>query len=328
MGPAPQIARIRVRTPFHVGPTNVYLLRGDAVVLVDAGPNTPDALADLQEGLRQHHVGIEDVELVLLTHQHVDHVGLAGLVAERSGAVVAAAESLVAYFANFPNSVAEERTYQHAIAQLHGAPEEAARRVADRIPAQAKLVAPIEISYPLADGAVVDAGGRRLQALARPGHSPSDTVYVDHQGRCAFVGDHLLAHISSNAIVHRPLTGPADPASRSSSLRAYLASLAATAELDVDVLEPGHGKPIRGHRDLVAERIALHEGRKNEVWALTGDEPVSAFEIAERMWGSVALEQPYLTLSEVLGALDLLVEEGRVELEQRDGAIRYVAAER
>jgi hypothetical protein len=53
--------------------------------------------------------------------------------------------------------------------------------------------------------------------------------------------------------------------------------------------------------------------------------PLSAHEIALQMWGNVAVTQAYLTLSEVLGHLDVLVEAGQaVELES-DGASVFEA---
>ena len=42
--------------------------------------------------------------------------------------------------------------------------------------------------------------------MHRPGHSPSDTLFWDAERRLLIAGDHLLAHISSNPLVTRPLT--------------------------------------------------------------------------------------------------------------------------
>ena len=54
----------------------------------------------------------------------------------------------------------------------------------------------------LSDGDVIRAGGRDLRVVARPGHSTTDTLFVDDAERIAFVGDHLLASISSNTEVY------------------------------------------------------------------------------------------------------------------------------
>jgi hypothetical protein len=51
--------------------------------------------------------------------------------------------------------------------------------------------------------------------------------------------------------------------------------------------------------------------------------PLSAFEIALEMWGNIAVTQAYLTLSEVLGHLDLLVAEGKVRELEQAGSVRF-----
>ena len=63
---------------------------------------------------------------------------------------------------------------------------------------------------------------------------------------------------------------------------------------------------------LIDERFALHERRANKIGGLIEEQPRSAYEIAQSLWGNVAVTQAYLTLCEVLGHVDLLLEEGRV----------------
>ena len=57
------------------------------------------------------------------------------------------------------------------------------------------------------------------------------------------------------------------------------------------------------------------------------ERPLTAFEVAQRMWGNVAVTQAYLTLSEVLGHMDLLLADGRVSEEPGgDGVVRFAGA--
>ena len=86
----------------------------------------------------------------------------------------------------------------------------------------------------------------------------------------------------------------------------------ATAELDVELVLGGHGEPVRDHRALIAERLRLHERRARKIERILGRGPMSAHEIAVAMWGNVAVTQAFLTLSEVLGHLDLLIADGGV----------------
>ena len=44
------------------------------------------------------------------------------------------------------------------------------------------------------------------------------------------------------------------------------------------------------------------------------------------MWGNVAVTQAYLTLSEVLGHVDLLLADGRATEQERDDVVRFAAS--
>ena len=77
-----------IPTPFAVGGVNCYLLDDDPLTLIDTGPNSGKALDDIERQLDALGHAIEDLELIVITHQHIDHLGLVDIVAERSGAKV------------------------------------------------------------------------------------------------------------------------------------------------------------------------------------------------------------------------------------------------
>src|SRR3954467_10824527 len=82
------IHRLSIPTPFAVGRVNCWLIEDEPLTLVDCGPNSGLALDELETGLRERGHTIEDLERIMLTHQHFDHVGLLGVLARRSGAEV------------------------------------------------------------------------------------------------------------------------------------------------------------------------------------------------------------------------------------------------
>jgi glyoxylase-like metal-dependent hydrolase (beta-lactamase superfamily II) len=304
--------RVVLPTPFPVGPVNCWVLRGDPLTLVDTGPHTPEALAALESGLAALGLRVEDVELLVLTHQHSDHVGLAATIVARSGCAVAAHRLLVGYVGDVQAAMAAEEAWEDELLRLHGTPDD--RREAflavmrERRPYGGAGTA---VDHALEEGDVLDAGRLRLRVALRPGHSPTDTIFCDDATGAALVGDHLIAHISSNPLVHRPAVDPVDPRRRRSSLRAYVSSLERTAEDDLAVLHTGHGVEITGHRELIAERIRLHDRRVEQVHAALGGGPRSASELSALLWPGLPPNQAFLTLCEVLGALDLLEESGR-----------------
>ena len=70
------ISQITIPTPYAVGDTHVYLLKGDTLSLVDTGVKTKEAWEALKIQLREIGYGPEDIEQIILTHHHVDHIGL------------------------------------------------------------------------------------------------------------------------------------------------------------------------------------------------------------------------------------------------------------
>lgn len=61
------------------GDVHAYVLKGDAVTLVDCGPMTQEAQHAFVTQLKEHHLSIDDIDQVVLTHHHADHVGLLDL---------------------------------------------------------------------------------------------------------------------------------------------------------------------------------------------------------------------------------------------------------
>ena len=116
------------------------------------------------------------------------------------------------------------------------------------------------------------------------------------------------------------------PAELPKALVQYLDSLAATREMDADLVLSGHGEPITDHRGLIDQRFAIHRRRADMIHAGLGERSRTAYEIAQALWGNVAVTQAYLTLSEVLGHLDMLADEGRVREVARRGVILFEAA--
>ena len=96
--------------------------------------------------------------------------------------------------------------------------------------------------------------------------------------------------------------------------------------MDVDLVLPGPRRP--DHRPPHPDRRALRAAPRGAPTRSTGcssERPRSAYEIAQALWGNIAVTQAYLTLSEVLGHTDLLANEGRVREVERDGRCRVRA---
>ena len=316
------IHRLGIPTPFAVGRVNVYLIEDEPLTLVDAGPNSGTALDELGRGLEGLGHSIEEIELVVLTHQHMDHLGLVGLVASRSGADVAAIDVAVPYVERFTDEAQADDDFASEVMLRHGLSEDVVSALQSVSRAFRGWGARADVTRVLRDGELLELRDRTLEVCFRPGHSPSDTTFYDAERKLLIAADHLLPHISSNPIITRPRDGTQG---RPQALVTYLESLRRTREMELDLVLPGHGEPITDHRSLIDERFRLHRRRADKLERLIAERPRSAYELAQALWGDIAVTQAYLTLSEVLGHTDILLNEGRVREVEEEGVVRFEA---
>jgi glyoxylase-like metal-dependent hydrolase (beta-lactamase superfamily II) len=324
------IHAIAVPTPFLVGRVNCYLIEDDPLTLVDTGPNSGKSLDELERALQDLGHTIEDLGLVVITHQHMDHLGLLEIIARRSGAEVAALHLLGPYLENFSASATADDAFSMRVMLRHGVPPDVATALSAVGAAFRGFGSAGRVTRPLHDGDELTLRDRTLRVLHRPGHSPSDTIFFDERRRLLISGDHLLGHISSNPLISRPLA-PAAPqthpaaAERPHALIDYIASMRATRALPVELTLTGHGSPVLDHAALIDERLRMHDRRARKLRRLLEPAPLTAYELASQMWGNVAVTQAYLTISEVLGHLDLLISEGQVREDLGEPVSRFAA---
>jgi glyoxylase-like metal-dependent hydrolase (beta-lactamase superfamily II) len=314
---------LRIPTPFAVGRVNCYLIEDEPLTLVDTGPNSGKALDELESQLAERGHSIDELELLIVTHQHIDHLGLAEIVVQRSGAKVAALGIASERLANFDEDAEAEDRFAVELMLRNGIPEEVTVALRGVSRSFRGWGSHVEVTHPLEDGEALPFRDRTLQAIHRPGHSPSDTVFWDEDRRILLAADHLIAHISSNPLISRPLDGSSR---RPQALVTYIESMRKTRAMPAEIVLSGHGEPIVDHAALIDERIAKHERRKEKIYKLIAEQPRSGFEIAQAIWGNVAVTQAFLTLSEVIGHADLLLNEGRVREADDGEVIRYEAA--
>jgi glyoxylase-like metal-dependent hydrolase (beta-lactamase superfamily II) len=314
---------LRIPTPFAVGRVNCYLIEDEPLTLVDVGPNSGKALDELSAQLAQHGHSLEDLELIVITHQHIDHIGLVEIAVEHSGAEVAALGAAAQRLANFDQDADREDAFAVSVMLRNGIPEEVTVALQSVSRSFRGWGSQVTVTRPLQDGQPLPLRDRTLQALHRPGHSPSDTVYWDEERGILIAGDHLLSHISSNPLIARPLDGSER---RTQSLVTYIESLRETRKMPAELVLSGHGEPITNHAELIDARFAAIERRKEKIFKLIEERPRSGYELAQAIWGNVAVTQAFLTLSEVIGNADLLVNEGRIREADDGNVIRYEAS--
>ena len=231
-----------VPTPFLVGAVNCYLIEDDPLTLVDTGPNSGKSPGRARAGARAHGHAIEDLELIVITHQHMDHLGLLEILARRSGAEVAALDLLAPLPGGLRRQRAADDAYAKAMMRRHGVPGDLVTALATVGAAFRPSARARDVTRPLRDGTSWPC------ATAASGPAPARPQPVRHAvlGRASsgilIGGDHLLAPISSNPLISRPLdVSPSGAGERPRALIDYIASMRAHPRAGAELVLPGHG---------------------------------------------------------------------------------------
>jgi glyoxylase-like metal-dependent hydrolase (beta-lactamase superfamily II) len=220
------------------------------------------------------------------------------------------------YAEHYAAEVEADRRFARALMTHHGVPDTviaAGEEFWDYIRATTE---DFRADARLADGDRIRAGGRSLRVVARPGHSTTDTLFVDDEHGIAFVGDHVLARISSNTEIY---PGPGENEARPRARHSYLDSLRKTAEMPLERLLTGHGSVVTGHAELIRARLDEHEGRSQRIADVLAKGPSTAYGVAAKLWPAQMIrEQPLLVLWEVLGHIDLMLCAGVLDERRAD----------
>ena len=178
-------------------------------------------------------------------------------------------------------------------------------------------------------GGVGDGGRLELEAVHTPGHAPGSVCFVAATEDVAFTGDHVMLEVSPNPLL---TLEPGNDDERTRSLPAYVESLDRIREVGASVGHAGHRGRIDDLPGRATEIADHHHERKERIAGLVGDAGsdggTTAYGIMKELFPDLPVTEMFPGMSEVIGHLDLLEDEGRVETVEAavDGAVVDEAA--
>jgi glyoxylase-like metal-dependent hydrolase (beta-lactamase superfamily II) len=289
------------------------------VLLVDVGLNFPQAFEALRHGLSEAGVEMQKLTDVLLTHYHIDHVGMIPRIKEASKTLnlwmysteKELSKSMIEDFKGFLNDIKN-------FLKASGAPLPYVDNPRNFLPTGFTLKAYEEIAgraHPLNDGQEIDAGDYHFQVLWTPGHSPGHVCLYEPNLKALISGDHVLPTITPH--VSQPTRFMAD----ANPLEDYLKSLERIERLDAKVVLPAHEKTFTNLRERVKQLKNHHEQRLREILALLKNGGSTLYSLASkvhwnvsyRTWDHFPPFQKYLALGETLSHLTFLERKGLVK---------------
>ncbi len=233
----PGIWRLKLPCPWPGVPHgNAWVMqRGAGIVLFDTGVGGRGRLRMLDVALAQAGFGVEDVELVVCTHSHSDHYGLAAAICAETGCELWMHPKWehIRLQADDPKAAFEARL---EVGRMSGVPMAELDRYRERSAKPEELISGIQMpDRDLVPGVEVETDIGTWSVVETPGHAPSHVCLHQAERRLLVSGDHLLGRTALFFDYgHTP-----DPFGE------FLASLDRIEPLAVDLCLPGHGKPFR-----------------------------------------------------------------------------------
>lgn len=304
--------QITLPTPFPVGPVHAYLMEGEPLTLIDTGPATADAQKALQAGLQKLGYSFSDLERIIITHAHSDHFGLVGRLVEASGAQVWAHALARPVVEGLPELRSWRDPFWHEFLHASGVPEVEAEQSSRLYRSLARVQTHTPVDGLLQEGQAVEMAGASWQVLYCPGHASNLVCFYDPDSRLLIGNDHLLSHISSNAIVEPP---PLGESVRRKPLLDYWQSLCRVHDMEVALVLTGHGREVINHRSLIRSRLAFYEQRLERIRLELRAGPRTVWQLAAALFRRPDAVDTFLAASEVVGHLDVLGEKADVRME-------------
>lgn len=311
---------ITLPMPFRLEHVNVFVLAGeDGAVLFDTGLNIPESINLLDTCLASIGLSSSDIRHIYLTHFHADHCSCAGILKERSGAVIHMSDRDSAHLIRVRDEEDRMVAVTTQFLSRHGLPEKTIAMIQRIFGMFRKVTAPFDVDEIVIPGETV-IGGRPATAILTPGHAPGHMCYYFPGEGVLLSGDHVLPDITPNI-------GPDlfDPSYH--PLEAFLDSLARVRDLPVSLVCPAHGIPFPDLAKRVDEITEHHHVRKDLILDALRREPRTTYGIAQDIFeGELSEFDSFLALNETFVHLVELVAEGFVKESSVDRHIRYSPA--
>ncbi|WP_110927523.1 MBL fold metallo-hydrolase [Bacillus massiliglaciei] len=304
------IAKLSLPTPFAVGDVNVYLLKGDALTLIDTGAKTEQSREVLEGQLKELGLSIKDIEQVVLTHHHPDHAG--GLDLFDQAVPVYGHKNIIRWLEGGEDFLHYHNEFFMSYAGEFGVGDEWKRKLLHP-PGENPLLCERKLDGVLSGGDELP-GHPDFIVTETLGHAQSHISFFRERDGVMIGGDHLLDKISPNPVMEPPILRGGE---RPRPLLQYNASLKGWKKMPISMVYTGHGREVTEINRHISSQMERQHARAMLVKGFL-EKPRTGFEICQFLFPKVYQKELGLTLSETIGQLDYLEDLGLVKKELQD----------
>ena len=319
------VSRIEIPTPFPVGSVNCYLIEGSPLTIIDTGPKTSKGLATIQQELQNLSYDLSDIEQILITHGHLDHIGLAAQFVRERERIHGSPTDVWIHNRDanaLLNYEKHARIYLESFERLivtSGVPKDIVQKLDPKrlIEYYMSIREPVPTACTFKDNASFDTGIGEITAVWVPGHSSGSVCYVSDERQIIFSGDHILGDISSNPSIS--FDSP-----EKIGMLTYLESLDRISSKEGYTALPGHREPIFDIKSRIEILRSDYDDKFRTAATSLTTNPQSVYEISRTIYGDYDTNSLVLALAESHDILRILESRNHARLINQKGVLHAV----
>ncbi|MDY7082393.1 MAG: MBL fold metallo-hydrolase [Halobacteria archaeon] len=312
-----EVHRMEMPVNWPPGHVAMYLIDAEETVLVDAGVPGDDERELLDENLGEIGFSVGDVEHLIITHPHIDHVGQAKPFIEEGATVYA-----IGGAGKYLDPAGWEDTFYESFQEL-GIPESfrdnAAKEILDTFGTSNESLPPEQIDVHLEPGQSFEVGGVEFDTVHTPGHQERHLCFetcIDGE-RVMFSGDMVIG--TFRALTYNESFSPG----MYEGIEMYYEGYERLEGRDVDRVYPGHGPVFDDYDEAIHDSLDDLDRRVEETYEALEkeDEGQTSLEVAMTcVHGD--MNKVRQNLLDFAGALGYLESQGNAVSEIDDDGMR------
>lgn len=294
---------------------NCFIVQlGEKTILIDAGVGKVEAWDELNDTLKENDLKLDMLDAILLTHHHIDHIGLIPRILEHVHVPIYAHPHAIVRLCREHDFLTKRMQFLEKLYREHGCKAERIDREKERLQRaldenkHGKISARIE---PIREGDEL----YRLNVIEVPGHSQDHVLFYDAKEKISFVGDFILGHMNVSALIDIDQQNDG----MFHALVHYEKSLKKMLNYPVERAYTGHGREITNFSHRIERTLYHIEEKAKRIVSALSDGKKTASQIAEQIHSTSYESQFPFVMSDIIGHLDRLESLGIVKRTAIDG---------
>jgi glyoxylase-like metal-dependent hydrolase (beta-lactamase superfamily II) len=311
---------------FSPNSVNIYIIRlDDGYISIDTGWDSPPAVKSLEAQLAEIGAGLSDIKEIIITHCHIDHLGMIARLKKLNNAKIYIHEKeldlIKIRFSGGDNFL----PLTDQFLKIHGVPDSELPPPEVQLPIPENLAA-TKPDVLLKGGEEILAGPYTLKVITTPGHTPGHIGLYEPSKKFFFSGDMLLPTIATNAAIHvQHIQNP---------LQQYLDTLVKLQKMDIQTVLPGHEYIFSNPKPRIEELFIHHKQKADEIYRAFEDGlPKTAYDVSRILswsprnktttWNNLSGWDKRFAVLQSIAHLEAMVGTGKLTRSSKDGKLYY-----